>query len=567
MKKYIIFLSAILMMMLTGCTDVLDKSNQMVYSDDDVWNSDTYAEEFLNNLYKSNNPGWEDLAGWSDEGDGGNTTILYGQVTVSSITTWNYSKIRQINVLLQKVDDTTNGLSADARKLLKGQALILRAYKYWEMVRLYGGVPMILVPQEQTDDLYVTRNKTSECITQICKDLEDAYSMLPWTWTGDDAGRFTKATALALEGRILMYYASPQFTPSGSTERWQKAYEVNKKAYEELSANGYGLYEDYANIWFNEMNKEDVMVHRYWSTGEGIGESNHWNAGTRPLSQAINYAGYNHPTWNLVKMYPMKDGKSITESSEYDSIHFWRNRDPRFAKTIAYNGCVWELSGISGRYQWNYVGAEGNYDTKTGFFCRKAVDTSLTPFMSQFSSTDWVEIRFAEVMMNYAECAAEVGNNDVAYTMLKAIRKRAGITAGTDGMYGLKSGLTKDGMITAIMNEREIEFAFEAKRFWDLRRRRLFASELNGKARYGMRPTLLSGVTGDAVAAAVKNGVNIDTDYTNYFKDEWFNTDLSYRINFLDNYYFFPISQANLQTNSKLEQTSGWENGTFDPLQ
>jgi hypothetical protein len=170
-------------------------------------------------------------------------------------------------------------------------------------------------------------------------------------------------------------------------------------------------------------------------------------------------------------------------------------------------------------------------------------------------------------MMNYAECAAEVGNNDVAYTMLKAIRKRAGITAGTDGMYGLKSGLTKDGMITAIMNEREIEFAFEAKRFWDLRRRRLFASELNGKARYGMRPTLLSGVTGDAVAAAVKNGVNIDTDYTNYFKDEWFNTDLSYRINFLDNYYFFPISQANLQTNSKLEQTSGWENGTFDPLQ
>jgi hypothetical protein len=65
----------------------------------------------------------------------------------------------------------------------------------------------------------------------------------------------------------------------------------------------------------------------------------------------------------------------------------------------------------------------------------------------------------------------------------------------------------------------------------------------------------------------VKNGVNIDTDYTNYFKDEWFNTDLSYRINFLDNYYFFPISQANLQTNSKLEQTSGWENGTFDPLQ
>lgn len=113
------------------------------------------------------------------------------------------------------------------------------------MVRVYGGVPMLLLPQKLTDDLLVSRNKTSECIDIIIKDLDYAYENLPWSWTGDDLGRATKAAALALKGRVLLFYASPQFNPDNRMDRWEAAYKVNKQAKEELEANGYGLYASY----------------------------------------------------------------------------------------------------------------------------------------------------------------------------------------------------------------------------------------------------------------------------------------------------------------------------------
>ena len=118
--------------------------------------------------------------------------------------------------------------------------------------------------------------------------------------------------------------------------------------------------------------------------------------------------------------------------------------------------------------------------SSSGFYCRKAINVSYTPYYTERSSTDWIEIRFTEVLMNYAECAAENGKSDEAYGVLKRIRQRAGIEAGSNGMYGLKANMSHDEMIAAIMLERKIEFAYEGKRYWDLRRRRMFASEMNG---------------------------------------------------------------------------------------
>lgn len=563
MKTGKFFIVALIALNLMGC-DVLDKSDLNSLKDNDVWSNPTYATYYLDKLYRDNAPGWDTgISGYSDEADGYGNSILYGQLTINSINTWNYTSIRNINLLLQKVDGST--LDDTMKQQLKGQALILRAWRYFEMVRQYGGVPLILTPQDIKDNLYVTRNKTSECIAQICKDLEEAYGMLPWNWTGVDEGRFTKATALALEGRIKLYYASAQFNPSNNKERWKEAYEVNKRAYSELKQNGYALYNSYANLWFDEMNCEDVMVKRYNSTGQGDGYSNHWNAATRPLSEAMNYTGANHPTWDLVESYSMKDGKKITESADYDDIHFWRNRDPRFAATIAYNCCMWNLSGKENRHQWTYEGSNGSNTTQTGFYCRKAVDEKLTPNMSQYSSTDWVEIRFAEVMLNYAECAAYMDKADEAYDMLKQIRQRAGIEKGTDGMFGIEPGQTGDKLVTIILDERKIELAFEGKRYWDLRRCRLFATELNGKSRKGRVPHFIDGMT-EAKLLEVEKTADFDRNYTQFFRDDPFKTDKLYTIDFKDNYYFFAIPQKHLQTNSKIEQTKGWEDGTFDPL-
>lgn len=558
MKIYNYILLGCLISSSFACSDILNKKDLSAVTEEDVWNDSKYATAYLDKLCRDNLPDWDaGASNNSDEANGGDG-IMYGQLTTSSIDTWNYEQIRKINLLLQKVG--SGSIDEETQNTLKAQALVLRAWRYFQMVRLYGGVPLILEPQELTDDLYVTRAKTSECIAQMVKDLDDAIAILPWKWTSDDEGRITKAAAMAFKGRILLYWASPQFNPDNDKQRWEDAYNANKQVMEELAQNGYGLYGSYSDLWFDEMNVEAVFVKRFQEPGL----TNSWNAGTRPLSEAQNYTGYNRPTLEMVESYPMADGTPITESKDYDPVYFWKNRDPRFAQSIAYNGCLWELSGKSGRIQWTYVGSELNNPTPSGFYCRKAVDESYTPYYTERSSTDWIEIRYAEVLMNYAECAAELDKKDEAYAILKQIRNRAGILPGSDGLYGLKAGMSYDDMIKAIMLERKIEFAFEGKRYWDLRRRRLFASELNGTRRHGLLPKLkISQEEFDKI----KDNVDIDKDKDTYFRDSLVVLDTKFDIDFKDNYYFYAIPNKHLETNSKLEQTQGWDGGTFNPYE
>jgi hypothetical protein len=346
------------------------------------------------------------------------------------------------------------------------------------------------------DDLYVTRSKTSECITQIIKDLDAALATdLPWKWSGNDDGRISKAAVLALKARVLLYYASPQFNRPGERDatRWDNAYTVNKQAKEQISANGYGLYNSFVNIWFNEMNEEAVFVKRY----NRPELENTWASGSRPQEVGMDVSFKNQPTWEMVQAFPMKDGVSITESPDYNPVLYWKNRDPRFAQTIAYNSCDWPLIGRAGTKEWTYRGyvSEQNNGTKTGYYCRKAGDLSYDADAALHSGTDWIEIRYAEVLLNFAECAAETGHDDEAVEVLKQIRARAGIEPGANNMYGLKTGLTGAALMNAVMLERRIEFAFEGKRYHDLRRRRLFTSELNGTRRHARFANLVPPLT------------------------------------------------------------------------
>lgn len=566
--KYLLYGS--LLAMSVSCSDILNKKDLSAVTDDQVWGDAKYATAYLNRLYEKNLPKWEGeqdrdgdgansifYSSYSDESDGGGG-VMYGQLTTASSDYWYYEDIRNINMLFEKLENN-EAIDTETCTNLKAQASILRAWRYFCMVRVYGGVPMLLLPQKLTDDLLVSRNKTSECIDIIIKDLDYAYENLPWSWTGDDLGRATKAAALALKGRVLLYYASPQFNPDNLTDRWEAAYKVNKQAKEELEANGYGLYASYEKIWYDEMNREVIWGRRYQEPGA----TNKWNAATRPLSEAQNYTGANHPTLEMVESYPMVTGVPITESTDYDPVLYWKNRDPRFNMTIAYNSCTWELSGKAGRKQWTYVGAELNNPTATGFYCRKAVETSYTSYYTERSSTDWIEIRHAEVLLNYAECAAMLGKTDEAYDVLKAIRARAGILAGDNGMYGLKPELSSGQMIDAIMLERKLELSFEGKRYWDLRRRRLFEAELNGKVRHGVLPKLN---IPEEEFNKIKDTADFENNYATYFRDSLVILDKNFTIDFKDNYYFYAIPNKYLETNSKMEQTQGWSGGTFNPL-
>jgi hypothetical protein len=556
-----------------SCTKVLDKKNLGKVNEQDVWNDLDLATAYANNLYGRNLPEWStEYADYSEESDGGGS-YMYGQLTENSVNYWPYDDIRGINLLLANVDK--GSLKESDRKGLKGQAFFFRAWCYFEMVKRYGGVPLVLEPQQLTDDLLVKRATTTATMQQIIKDLDSAIADLPVVSAGDKSqnnGRLHKGTALAVKGRVLLYWASPQFDPTQSASgRWQAAYDANKAAKDYLVTQGFGLYPGFAGLWFNEMNKEVIYVRRYeFTTGVNMSFHN-WSANARPLDVSQGTTGGNRPTWEMVNAFAMKDGKMINDPSsayQYDPAYFWKDRDPRFNETIVYNGAPWGL-GIEapkpGRLQYTYVGAEQNSPTLTGFYLRKAVDTTQSSIQAFNSSTDWIELRYAEVLLNLAEAANEIGRTDEAYPELKAIRARAGIEAGVDQMYGLASGMSQGQMRNAIMYEREIEFAFEAKRFWDLRRRRLFESKLNGTKRTGLKTTLKPGVTKAQVNALTRS--QLEANYTQYFDQQVVTLDTQFPINWKPEYYFFAIPSQHLQLNSNLEQTKGWAGGTFDPLQ
>ncbi len=553
-----------------SCQDVLDKQDLTAVNETDVWNDIQLATAYISNIYNDNLPDWSSAeASQSDESQGG-SSYMYGQLTENSIDYWPYSQLREINILLKNIDEGT--LLQEDKNKLKGEALFFRAYRYFEMMKRYGGVPLILVPQERNDDLLVSRSSTSDTFKQIITDLNDAINYLPAvsSTSGNNNGRVHKGTAMALKGRILLYWASPQFDPKQlSTDRWQEAYKSNLEAIEQLEKDGYGLYESFENIWFNKMNKEVIFVTRY----ERPIKTHNWAAATRPLDVSQNATGANWPILEMINSFPMKDGKSIDDPASvytYDNGYYWKDRDPRFQATIAYNGCLWELQPIgTGRIQWTFSGAESNNPTRTGFYTRKAVDISQNATEASLGDTDWIEIRFAEVLLNFAEAANKTGRIEEAYDALKKIRDRAKIEPGVDEMYGLKQGMNMSEMHNAILLERKIELAYESKRYWDLRRNRLFETLLNGTRRHGVDITrtvsqsewnLLLNKSSSEVIEELNN------NYTNYFVHTEKEMDTQFDIDWKENYYFFAIPSDHLQLNSNLEQTKGWPGGTFDPL-
>jgi hypothetical protein len=557
---------------LASCTKVLDKRDLNAVNEGNVWNDLELATAAVNNIYAQSLPSWStEYADYSEESDGGGT-YMYGQLTENSVNYWPYNQIRDINVVLANVDKGT--LKESDKKLLKGQAFFFRAWQYFEMVKRYGGVPLVLEPQKVTDDLFVKRASTTETFKQIIKDLDSAIAdlpVVPATSQSLNNGRVHKGTALAVKGRVLLYWASPQFDPNQTeADRWQAAYDANKAAKDYLASQGFGLYPSFGGLWYNEMNKEVIFVKRYQFV-TGVASSYHnWSAATRPLDVSQGATGANRPVLEIVNAFPMKDGKAIADPSsayQYDPAHFWRNRDPRFKETIVYNGAPWGLGMAApqpGRLQFTYVGAETNSPTATGFYMKKAVDTTQNSIQAFNSGTDWIELRYAEVLLNLAEAANEIGKTNEAYPELIAIRARAGIDPGSDNMYGLTSGMSQAQMRNAIIWERQIEFAFEAKRFWDLRRLRLFESTLNGKRRTGLKTTLRSGVTKAQVSALSPD--QLDANYDQYFNQQVITLDTQFPINWKPEYYFFALPTSILQLNSNLEQTLGWSGGTFDPL-
>ncbi|WP_433901566.1 RagB/SusD family nutrient uptake outer membrane protein [Sphingobacterium puteale] len=560
----------------------------------------------------------------------------FGQRMSASIGNNVWTRMKEINVFLEKIDH--GGIDEATRNQLKGQMYFWRAFQYFQLVRMYGGVPLVLESQNpivgDNDANSVPRSSTTACIAQIVKDLDLAKSLLPGKWDGGNWGRITSGAAAALKGRVLLTYASPQFNPNDSRDRWEAAYAANTEAKALLEQNGFGLFQTggttggkaWSDMWFTEVNNpEAVIVYGFnnASSSSTAVKNNGWEQAIRP--RELSGAGSISPTKQIFDAFPMLDGKNIddpTSTYTYDAKKFYKNRDPRFGKTFVYNGALFPYANGESYRQWTYYwknskGAYVSTETKgsnaSGIYLRKGSNPAASATSNgaagfQQSGTDYMEMRFAEVVLNLAESAIGVDKLQEGLNGIIEIRKRAGIEVG-DGSYGLATVAgNRNKLFGAIINERKLEFAYEGKRFYDLRRWKLFEEDsptaqrigvkpLNGTRRTGLLITVKNNgmeYTG-ASDPLVRNGSSVpvverqpatypdgianqdqylDYLYDNYFviaeKDDLDPTNIPWKFRWYTEYYFFGLNQTILSTSPYLQQTTGWDSmngaGTFDPL-
>ncbi|MCX2452052.1 RagB/SusD family nutrient uptake outer membrane protein [Pedobacter sp. PLR] len=388
-----------------------------------------------------------------------------------------YSAIRRVNVLLANVDNS--GIVDSRKDAFRFQARALRAFFYFEMVKRWGGVPLIGDKVfVLNDNLQLARNTRAECVDYIVSECEFLKDKLPATLTTADLGRVSKGAMLALKSRILLYDASPLYNPSNDITRWQTA---AKAADDLIKLNLYALEANFGTLFTTRSNKEFILAYQQAdnSTIESLNEPPGYMRGGQ---------GITNPTQNLVDAFPMSNGKAIAEpGSGYNPADPYKNRDPRFYLSVFHNGFSWLGSAVE-----TFVGGKNNTrngigtGTKTGYYMRKFMTTSGSAASFSNATHNFPIFRYAEILLNYAEAQNEVlASPDASvYKVINDIRKRAGITS----VIAIGS-MDKDQMRKFIRNERRIELAFEEHRFWDIRRWKIAETVLNGTLK-GMRITL-----------------------------------------------------------------------------
>ena len=520
----------------------------------------------------------------------GNNSVFYvGNKYTSNKGDNRYNDISRCNAAIKNIP--AGSLPRSVQRTYLGQYYALRAMAYFELVKVYGGVPLVLEPQEPDNIKVNGRASAKECFKVIVNDLDSAMVMLDGvTWDdGTGRGKLTKAAAAALKAKALLYWASPQFNPRNDgkhpyqASRWEDALKANKEAYEICLASGHRLSDPgtYGNIFRTEPNSEAIIVRTYSSTlpkrGHNIEQS------VRPASEGGQARNRYRASTRLLEAYPMKDGNLRGGGGKYsyNDITFWVNRDPRFNATIAYNGSSWPLSAKPDRKQWAYVGAAGENSADKGVFCKRFSTPSITTGAVSYNGDigggrgmDWIELRLAEVMLNYAECANETGDLTTAKDLIRQIRIRAGIEQGDAGNdYGLTAASNIDLMRELIFNERFVEFAFENKRTSDLRRMRRM-SQLTGS----LETVFIEPKDGNAKRALetvnpstgkmLRETLNLDDEatYLTYFLPPSTLTEINRTFNIPTYHIFYTFHNDFVFTGTNIQPTIGWAGGTFDPL-
>lgn len=531
MKKSIKYISLGMLLgtaaMFASCSDYLDKQPSNELTQEKVLADWNLFEEFhydtynflLHGALRINNSWLDaatDLAETSFATGGTRTSFnignYYGSGGEAELTsTWEsrYRGIRKCNMVLANIDKVPkNPRNSDEEhaqyvKIYTAEARLFRAWFYWEMFLRFGPVPIVTDVLDPDGDLvsgYTARPTVKEYVVDfILKELAECEADLldhDTAWASSRAGRLSQPVARALASRIKLYMASPRYAAESGIS-WQDAADAAKSF-----MNDYGQYfglfaldnisatENYGNAvlytTYNDNNNETI----FFRNDPVINWSN--ILADTPVGEGGN--GGNCPSQNLVDMYDMIDGSSpfvqydatgapvygsgaqapaINSASGYNDADMWTNRDPRLAATVLYQGTPWGTMRDNSTIDVRPGMADnptGNANaTPTGYYMRKYIPATI--LSSNHGGTArrlWTIMRYAEILLNYAEAMNEVnGPCQEVYDMLDAVRHRGGITGNVADRADLAD---KDAMRNFIHKERTVEFAFEEHRSWDVRR-------------------------------------------------------------------------------------------------
>ncbi|MCX6255336.1 MAG: RagB/SusD family nutrient uptake outer membrane protein [Bacteroidia bacterium] len=555
------------------------------YSDESSFTPDWGAFDFNKSLMTS-----DGLMGWGT--DWGNTdptanTLHYRWAPL-------FKNVRALNLFFTKVDGV-NFIDQPTKDRTIGEAYFLRAYTYHYLVALYGGVPIITKPYGLNQDYSIARSTYEECINYIVGQLDSAAMYLPASFSGGDRGHATKGAALALKARTLLYaasdlhsssnistyapgFANPEllgYTSGSQADRWTAAKAAAKTV---IDLGTYSLYmptpsatdsvaKNFVNYFLSYGYETEDILLQYFTPKTGRSWSDYFPAKYCGPNGYHNW-GNNTPLGDLVDDYEMKDGSSFDWTNPAHQADPYVKREARFYASILYEGSLWRKrpTDVQPIDPWDKIQVghvfkldgttqlvpgvdtrEGPIENwnggRSGYYMRKFIDPTLDP---QFVNQDipFRHIRYAEVLLNYAEACIELGdaaNLSEARDKINMIRTRA-------GQPSIAAGLSQSAMRTLVRHERRVELAFEDHRFWDVRRWVIGPDAYHQTHRVDVKYLTADAATNYRQADGSTWGAPV------YSKQ-----DIGVEARAWNNKcYFFPIMRDEMNKNTKLVQNPGY---------
>lgn len=527
---------------LTSCHDLLEKDPTDSYSETVAWSSESSLDMYVTYLYKPLNglsnfsslsltDGYTDLVKYGNgvpQTWSAHNKILLQQNTITSdnnpMSSWGlYTDIFRENVFLRDAGIYGSKFNEDFLNTRIAEIRFIRAVNYARMIRIFGGV----ILRDETNGVDSEGEKAKARATEaeswdfVLKDLEFAAKHLPKEWDSKWDGRLTKGAAYAYMCRTALF-----------AKRWDIAITA---ADEIKKLNKYDLMDEYKDVFKVAGNKEIIFSIAY-----KIPDMPHYfdryfaPDGKQGIRRAV-------PTSEPVDSYDMADGTPFSWSGSMAKDPYV-GREPRFYASIIYNGATWKEKTI-----YTYVDAEngfaayrdnmnpGEKQTVTGYFIRKYLQENNTEFDDKGSDQFWIEMRYAEVLLNLAEALAEqdyAKNQDDALEALNEVRRRVDLPERTT-----QEAPDKDSFMKLLRKERICELAFEGFRYWDLRRWRLAGEVIDGKQAHGTK------ITKKDDNSYTYEQVSCDDNINRFFPER---------------YYLLPIPVDELQNNPLCENNAPW---------